>query len=256
MTIPAQGTFERNLMYSGVAHATLACFLFIRAVLVPSEPIEIRRAIRVDVVDLPRKMTEAEMMAPPAPEPVKELPKKEEPKPVEKAKEQAKVPDKPKPTVKEPKKVDLSKSQNKAIDKLKAMSALEKIKNEVSESHKAKAAEKPATTIRGNQVNAGNSLTGLDKIEFDRYFDDLHQKVLANWSIPQWLADAPLKAQVQILVDEKGVITKKTMLKPSGNQIFDGKVMEAIEASSPLPVPPARLVGKLATSGIILNFPE
>lgn len=254
MTIPQQGTFERNLLYSGIAHATLACLLFVRAVIVPSEPIEIRRAIRVDVVDLPRKMTEQEALAPPAPEPVKDLPKKEEPKPVEKPKEVAKVPEKP--AVKEPKKVDLSKSQNKAMDKLKALSALEKIKNEVSESKKAKPAEKPATVVRGNQVNAGNSLSGLDKIEFDRYFDDLHQKVLTNWSIPQWLADAPLKAQVQILIDEKGVVTKKTMLKPSGNQIFDGKVMEAIEASSPLPAPPARLVGKLATSGIILNFPE
>lgn len=254
MTIPLPGTFERSLMYSGIAHATLAVLLFVRAVIVPSEPIEIRRAIRVDVVDLPRKMTEPEVLAPPASEPIKDLPKKDEPKPLEKPKEIAKAHEKP--AVKEPKKVDLSKSQNKALDKLKALSALEKIKNEVSESKKAKAGEKQTAVIRGNQVNAGNSLSGLDKIEFDRYFDDLHQKVLANWSIPQWLADAPLKAQVQILVDEKGVIIKKTLLKPSGNQIFDGKVMEAVEASSPLPIPPARLVGKLATSGIILNFPE
>ena len=231
-------------MYSGVAHTALALFLFVRAVFVPSEPIEIRRAIRVDVVDLPRKMTEQEL-APPAPEPV--APKVLPPKQV-----------KEKPAVKEPKKIDLTKSQNKALDKIKAMAALDRIKSEVSEEKKnqKKPAEKAGTQIRGNQVNAGNSLTGLDKIEFDRYFDDLHQKVLSNWSIPQWLADMPLKAQVQILLDEKGFVTKKTLLKSSGNQIFDGKVLEAIESSSPLPAPPARLVGKLATSGIILNFPE
>lgn len=251
MTIPVKGTFERNLMISGGAHFVLMLFIFVRAVFVPSEPIEIRRAIRVDVVDLPQKMTE-QQLAPPAPEPAKVLPAKEEPKP----KETPKSVEAPKPT-KDIKKVDLSKKQNKALDKIKAMAAMDKIKNEVNEEKKnEKKSDKPATQVRGNQVNAGNSLTGLDKIEFDRYFDDLHQKVLGNWSIPQWLADAPLKAQVQILVDEKGVIFKKTMVKASGNPIFDAKVMEALDASSPLPAPPVRLQGKLSTSGIILNFPE
>jgi TonB family protein len=135
------------------------------------------------------------------------------------------------------------------------MAALDRIKNEVGE-EKRKKPDKTGTKVAGNQLHAGNALTGLDKIEFDRYFDDLHQKVLDNWSIPQWLADMPLKAQVQILLDEKGFVTKKTLLKSSGNQIFDNKVLAAIESSSPLPVPPARLVGKLSTSGIILNFPE
>jgi colicin import membrane protein len=247
MTIPQEGTFERSLMYSGVAHVSLALFLFVRAVIVPSEAIEVRRAIRVDVVDLPRKMTEQDLK-PPAPEPMP-APPKEEPKP--KAEPKAKE----KPAVKEPKKVDLTKSQNKALDKIKAMAALDRIKNEVGE-EKRKKSDKAGLRVAGNQIHAGNALTGLDKIEFDRYFDDLHQKVLSNWSIPQWLADMPLKAQVQILLDEKGFVTKKTLLKSSGNQIFDNKVLAAVEASSPLPAPPARLVGKLSTSGIILNFPE
>ncbi len=247
MTIPLRGTFERNLMISGIGHAVLVVIIFFRAVLVPSEAIEIRRAIRVDVVDLPAKVTEPVQLPAPAAEPaappIKDLPAKAEPKP------EPKVQLKP---VKE-KKVDLSKKQNKALDKIKAMAALDKIKNEVSEQKKS---DKASQQIRGNQVSAGNSLTGLDKIEFDRYFDELHQKILSSWSIPQWLADAPLKAQVQILIDDKGVVFKKTLLKSSGNSIFDGKVMEAVDASSPLPAPPGRLQGKLSTSGIILNFPE
>lgn len=254
-------TFSRNLTLSAIGHALIVMLVFVRAVFIPSEPIEIRRAIRVDVVDLPRKMTEQELNAPapepspaPAPaekakpEPVKPEPVKAEPQRPEPVKLKSDAKSKPK---------DTSKSQSAALAKLKAMSALEKIKNDVSEEKKSKtAAPKPSTVVRGNQVSAGNSLTGLDKIEYDKYFDDLEGKVRAHWSIPQWLADGDYKAQVQILIDERGYVTKKVMRRSSGNEVFDSQVMAAIDESSPLPAPPARLQGLLSTNGIILNFPE
>ncbi len=257
MTDVANDTFSRNVMISLGAHAVLLMFIFLRAVFVPSEPIEIRRAIRVDVVGLPAKMPEKVELPPPAPEPkpiaapskpeppAKELPPKVEPK-----KPEPKAPtvnlDKKKPAP------DTKKAQASALDKIKQMSALDKIKEDVAKDAKP---SKP-TVIAGNQVSQGNSLTGLEKIEYDRYFDDIEGKVRANWSIPQWLAESPLKAQVQILIDSAGYVTKKIIRRSSGNAIFDAKVIEAIEASSPLPAPPDRLRGVLSTGGIILNFPE
>jgi colicin import membrane protein len=244
-------TFSRNLTISMTGHLALLAVIFVRAVFIPSEPIEIRRAIRVDVVDLPTKMSEEQLRASepmPAraetkPEPIKEVPKAE--------------PVKTEPVNITKPKADLSKTQTNAIAKLKAMAALDKIKQDVGEAKKSEAkATKPSTVIKGNQVSAGNSLTGLDKIEYDKYFDDLEVKIREQWSIPQWLADGDFKAQVQILIDERGYITKKVFRRSSGNDIFDGQVMAALEASSPLPPPPPRLQGMLSTSGLILNFPE
>lgn len=249
-------TFSRNLIISVAAHAGLAAMFILRATFMPSQPIEIRRAIRVDVVGLPTKMPEDVKLpppptptpaapaaptppAPPKPEPVaKELPRKTEPVKI------------PAPTSKK----DLAKSQKQALNQIKAMQALEKMKDEVGKEKPQPAAKAPV--IAGNQVSPGNSLTGLEKIDYDRYFDELEGRVRSAWSIPQWLADAPLKAQVQILIDERGYVIKKIFRRSSGNDVFDAKVIEAIDASSPLPPPPQRLKGVLSTGGIILNFPE
>ncbi|HMN67459.1 MAG TPA: TonB family protein [Bdellovibrionales bacterium] len=233
-------TFSRNIAISGALHAAVLLAVFFKAVLIPNEPIEIRRAIRVDIVGLPQKQIEPVTLAPP-PAPETSLPKKVEPAPAPKAATKPAA----KPT---------ANAQREALNRLKTMSALEKIQADVKES----AEKKPAKTavIAGNQVNAGNSLTGLNKIEYDRYFDELETKIRAQWNLPQWLADAPLKAQVQILIDGRGMISRKTMVRSSGNEVFDAKVMEALEGASPLPVPPQRLQGLLATSGIIMNFPE
>ncbi len=254
--------FSRNLTISAVGHAVVLALIFVRAAFMPSEPIEIRRAIRVDVVDLPMKMTEEQLKA------AEPLPAKTEAKP-EPIKEAAKPPEpaKPEPAKPEPVKLskpdanakpkDTSKSQNDALAKIKAMNALDKIREDVKGEKKPPVKDaKPAQVIKGNQVSAGNSLTGMDKIEYDKYFDELEGKIRAQWSIPQWLADGNFKAQVQILIDERGYVTKKIMRSSSGNEIFDAQVMAAIDASSPLPVPPARLHGRLSTGGIVLNFPD
>jgi len=244
-------TFSRNVFISLGGHALVLALIMVRAVFVPTDPIEIRRAIRVDVVDLPRKMTETTLSPPPkAAEPAVKPVKETAPsKPAEPPKPETVNLAKPDPKAKKP---DTAKRQKQALAQIKAMTALDKIKQDVSKEKEAK----PSTVVAGNQVSAGNSLSGLDKIEYDRYFDELENKIRAQWSIPQWLADSPYKAQVQVLIDERGYVIKKIMRRSSGNEVFDSKVIEAIEGSSPLPVPPQRLHGMLSTSGIILNFPE
>jgi colicin import membrane protein len=248
-------TFSRNIWISAVGHGVLALMIFVKAVFSPSEPIEIRRAIRVDVVGLPAKITEPVKLPEPAPsqaqpakpvEPVKELPPKEVPKPPEPKTPTVNL-DKKKPAP------DTKQAQSRALDRIKQMAALDKIKNDVSND---KPASPKSGAIAGNKVSAGNSLTGLEKIEYDRYFDELEGKVHSNFNLPQWLAESAFKAQVQVLIDAKGFVIKKIMRRSSGNEIFDARVIEAIDASSPFPVPPERLSGTLSTGGVILNFPE
>jgi colicin import membrane protein len=241
-------TLSRNLFISIGGHLALVLVIFFQAVMIPHDPLELRTAIRVDVVGLPDKiqeLTPKEEAKPEPAAPAPKLPPKEtmvEPKP--------KAPQMP--NTKE-KKTDFSKSQKQALNKLKSLEALEKIKSQVSE---GTGKAKPTQVIKGQAINEGNSLTGLEKIDFDRYLQDVKDRILNQWSIPEWMADAKLKAQVLVLIDERGYVTRKIFRKSSGNIVFDDTVKSAIDAASPLPAPPKRLQSQLATSGIIFNFPE
>lgn len=229
--------FSQFLLYSLGIHVVIFVVLLLRAALVPSEPLEIRNAIRVDVVDLPDKIS-APPPAAPAPAPQVEVKK---PEPVKPAVE--KKPEAAKPNTKD--------VQRKALDKLKALDAIDKFKQETAEQDKPK-----PTTFKGNLVNAGDSLTGLEKVQFDSYFSSLKAHLNQHWSIPQWLEESKLRAQAMVILDGTGYVVDKKILKSSGNDIFDGHVLAAIEKSSPFPEPPARLKDILKMRGIVLNFPD
>jgi len=244
----AENSFNRNILISVFGHICVVLIIFFRAISMPDEPIQIRNAIRVDVVGLPQKNETLPEKVPEKPSPAP-APKKMPAKAAEPVKPKA-------PTValdKKEKKKDLTKAEKRALEKLKAMEALEKIEAEVG---KAKSTKPKATAVAGNKVSEGNSLTGLEKIDYDRYFDSLESKVHAAWSIPQWLADGNFKASVQVQIDENGNIIHRVFKKTSGNDIFDAKVVEALDNSSPFPPPPARLRGAMANRGVIFNFPQ
>lgn len=238
MALPhGDDAFSRFVIYSLGAHIIVFSIFIMRAALVPSEPLEIRNAIRVDVIDLPDKITEN---APAAPAPV---PKVEIKKPVHETKPIEKKP--------EAVKKDAIALQKKALEKLKALDAIDKFKKETAEQAKPK-----PTTFKGNVLNAGDSLTGLEKVQFDSYFSSLRTHLNQHWSIPQWLEQADLRAQALVVLDAEGFVVRKQILKSSGNDIFDGHVLDAIEKSSPFPAPPERLKGIMNMRGILLNFPD
>ncbi len=238
MALPhGDDAFSRFVLYSLGAHIIIFTIFIVRAALIPSEPLEIRNAIRVDVVDLPDKIVENSTSAP-APIPKVEVKKPTpEVKPVEKKPEVVKK--------------DAVSLQKKALEKLKALDAIDKFKQETAE----KAKPKP-TTYKGNVLNAGDSLTGLEKVQFDNYFTTLRAHLNQHWSIPQWLEQSDLRAQALVVLDSDGLVVRKQILKSSGNDIFDGHVLDAIEKSSPFPQPPERLKGIMSMRGIVLNFPD
>ncbi len=239
---------ERTLIISLIGHLAIASVIFLRAAFVPEQPIEIRNAIKVDIVGLPEKMDEPSLPLSQTKETLATADKEKAPlAPIKESKVET-------PTLPDPKgpKKDLAKSQKRALEELKRRAALDRIREQLA---KGKSQE-PARLVRGNQISPGNALSGLDKIAYDRYFDELREKMRANFSLPQWLADAGYKAQIQVLIDERGLIVKKILISSSGNEVFDAKAIEAVDASAPLPAPPQRLQGLLSTSGIIFGFPE
>ena len=241
-------SLSKSIYQSIAAHAALILFLVVRGFIAPSEPIHLPEAIRVDVVGLPEK---EQRLPEKQPEPTPAAPEKVvESKPKPKLPEKTKVTETPKVNLKKAEKKDdtSKKAQKAALERIHQMAALDRIQDEV-------ASQKPKP-VKGNKVNAGNALTGLEKIEYDRYFTDLEQRIRQNWSLPQWLADAGLKAQALVLIDESGMVKKKTVIKSSGNQEFDEHMLNAIEKSAPFPAPPDRLKGWLSLKGIIFNFPQ
>lgn len=225
--------FQRYVIYSFASHVAVALVLIVRAALFPSEPLEIRNAIRVDIVDLPDKIS-----APSRPA------AQETPKVV--LKEKTKAPE-PKLTLK-PK-----DNEKKALDKIRQMEAIENIKKQMAGHAEAQPAPQ---TFKGNILNPGDSIEGLDRVQYDNYFSNLKQRVLEHWSLPQWLADANLRAQALVTIDANGFVTRREILRSSGNEVFDGRVVAAIDAASPLPVPPSRLQNILSLRGMVLNFPD
>ncbi len=237
-------SLSKPISLSLAAHAGLLALFLLKMTFFPAQPIEIKRAIRVDLVGMPDKVQQKPVReaAAPKPEPVPTpapAPKVEAPKPQAKAKPVAKKPD--------PKKIE--KSQESAINRLKALAALESIRKEAE-------AQETSEQIKGNEVSKGNSLTGLEQIEYDRYYDDLEKAIYTNWALPEWLVNAGLRAQALVLIDENGHVIKKEIIKSSGDATFDAHVMSAIEKSSPFSPPPGRLKGVLAHQGIVFNFPE
>ena len=241
-------SFPRSLIISIGGHIAVVLLIFFRAVLAPSNSIELSNAIRVDIVGLPQKaqqLPDAPPVEKPAPAKAPNLPPKvEEAKP-----EKTHAPEVPNSKAKQK---EAEKAQKRALEKLKAMEALEKLKQDVA---KEKAAARTAP-VAGNIQSAGNSLTGLARRDYEAYLEELKTKVLAAWNIPQWLAEQDLKAEVLVLIDDRGFVVKKVFQKSSGNPVFDAKVTEAIDGSAPWPPPPQRLRGVLSSSGIVFKFPQ
>jgi colicin import membrane protein len=203
---PAERSEDDFTRYVGISiafHLFLLACLTVRAVLYPTEPMILDRAIRVDIVGLPDKV---KTLPPEIKEALKETPPA--PKPVEEAKPEAKkevLPDKPKAVPIENKKVNLDKAKQKQDSSLKRLEALQRIESQMKESKaKAQANAKPQP-VRGNEVSPGSALTGIAKIENDNYLVDAGDHVKKYWDLPNFLENSNLKASVIVYINESAM---------------------------------------------------
>ena len=247
-------TLSRNIFISLGLHVAVVVLVFVQAVLVPREPLDLRNSIRVEVVGLPDKMQELPK-TPTKADAIAEAPKPKLP-PKEAMPESVVKPVGPQMPNPKSKKVDSKKKQDDIIIKLKreqaAKAALEDIKKSLAE-EKSQAA---APVIKGARKEDGSDLNGLPKIAYDRYIQGLKTKVHSQYTIPEWMAEASLKVRVQVFIDDRGYVVKRAVVKTSGNTVFDKAALDAVDASSPLPPPPDNLRSRFKAFGVFLNFPE
>lgn len=260
---------SRGIGISFAIHAILISFFALKAAFLDPEPIDFSQAVRVDMVGLPEKLKQLPDSAKENAKPA--LPEKEKPaeKPVEKVVEKKPEPKpepkpvvKPKAPVKDAVNLDKTKSQQQsAIEKLKAMAALEKIKQEVSQQKKTPppvgtGQDKTGAKVKGNVISPGTALSGLSKLQHDSYAADLNTAIKKNWQLPEWLANRDFKAQAKVFIDSRGNILSRKIVKSSGNQSYDEYVLKTIDASAPLPPPPEKFTSLVEVDGILIGFPE
>lgn len=248
---------KRYVKISLILHVAVFLSVTIKATLFnePMEPFE--QAIRVDIVGLPDKVTElppAPAQETKAPEPPQ--PKKEEP--VAKVEpEKPKLPTKEKPKVEE-EAINLNKNKSKqkqALEKLKQMEALAAIEKELENESKKKASQAASQVkYKGNVLNSGTDLRGVNKLQADAYKSNIHHHITMNWSIPDYFKRRNLRVIILIRFDENGNILGKDIVQGSGNPNFDDLVLTTIQKSSPLPPPPAKFVKIAAVEGFQLTF--
>ena len=249
------GSLAKAIGISVAAHLIVLSFFVLRMVIYPSEPLTLDNAIRVDIVALPDKSPQIPNMpvvetkipppSPPVPEPLPETP------PVEAAKPE---PVKPVAIAKpDNQKINLNKTKKAQDDALKRLAALEKIEHMTKSQSPAKTAPAPRP-IKGNEISKGGSLSGVIRLEQQGYLESIHSSVQSRWNLPGFLASANLSARVRLYVDGQGNILKRQITQSSHNDIFDARLLAAIDASTPLPPPPKSLVGILEVDGIELGF--
>jgi TonB family protein len=93
--------------------------------------------------------------------------------------------------------------------------------------------------------------------EGERYFGLMSARVKRNYDVSSTIPDAErvrLSATVVIWVDSSGKVLKSDFQQKSGNTLFDGAVLSAVQKASPFPPPPDFLRNQLAHDGVALKF--
>lgn len=261
-------TNEKNngIIFSFAVHAILVAFLILKNVFFDYDGVDYQAAIRVDLVALPDKE------APIAPAKAAEA----KPLPAEATKATAvpeALPEK-KPVLDETaiklseakkkdeltKKKEEEKKKKEALDRIKKMSALESIKSSVEteriEKMVGQSESKPKPQFKGNVINAGTELTGINKIQHENYVALIDRQIKENWTLPQWMANKDFKAQALLKIDQNGIIIYNQIYKSSGNVNYDDVVLETIKKSGPFPKPPEKFSSILSEKGVLIGFPE
>jgi colicin import membrane protein len=265
-----QDNFKSSVGLSLVVHS-LILSAFLLKFLFFSEPlIDISQSIEVNFGDpkavqtadadkLPEKIQSPEEKAeePPA-EPAEEKPTEQKPeeKPAEKETPPAPA-EKPKVTEKKQARDEINlkkvKAQQKnALNKLKALSAIDKIRQDVKKEGLVKVKSGKASHI----IPAGSALGGLDKLEALSYLQQVDQSIKQQWALPQWLINKPLKARVVVKFNTQGKILSTQVISSSGNNSYDQYCVTAIEKAAPFPSVPEKFSQKFSVDGIVVGFPD
>ena len=248
--------FKSSFMLAVAFHLALILIGFIFSLfLKPSSDdaaLEILKAsVRVDIVGMP-KMTIAELRKLDLPSEVPSEPKLEAAKPKEvETQSEIKPDDIVMPSSEKPKKALSSFLQSYSSKKVNVKPA-----KKPGEGKKIDGLD--SLILEGNKLSRGTALVGdssdmADSV-FVSYVQIIPEKVKEHWKLPSFLKDQSLQCRIHVWIGPRGEILKTQIRESSGNSEYDNRALNALKAVQ-LSVPPAEIVTKLSSRGIILGFP-
>jgi len=104
-----------------------------------------------------------------------------------------------------------------------------------------------ADTVVEGDPNGDRSSTSSTATEGDPYATEIHNAIQRNWSVPTGLSLGQalnFEATVRVRIGEDGTLLEPTMVRPSGNGLFDDSCLQAVQATRRVPPPPPSQRGK------------
>jgi colicin import membrane protein len=197
----------------------------------------------------PKPEPEPPKPEPPKPEPPKPEPPKPEPEPPKKVE-----PPKPDPAIIEKlerekrekekrerlerereekkKQEEVRKKQEEARKKQEELEAARKKKKE----EEARRAEEER--LRREAEKAREAAAAAQKREFDEWVDKIRIRIRGKANVPDSVTGHP-EVHMRLRILPGGEVLEATVVKSSGNPVYDQAIERAIRSASPLPVPPA-----------------
>ncbi len=245
---------KRYLFLSLALHFIFFSVAFLSQMIFPGKAELFLPTVQIDMVALPDQVKNPDNDID-FTKPVKENAKPEPSKPEPKDDDSMKfAEEKPKP------KKDTEKKALSAIEKLREEIAKERKRKEEAMAQKRKDELKSfedryRAPIRGNQVNQGTSSSGVLAATMNAYAGHVADRVRAHWGLPPYLSNQNLRAEVRIFIDGNGNLSRYQFVTSSGNQVFDDYVKTSITQAAPFAPPPAEMARGLRSGGIDLQFP-
>lgn len=111
----------------------------------------------------------------------------------------------------------------------------------------------------GNRISEGNSYTGGAGTNsgdlFDTYATQISEAVRMRWKLPGYLLNKELSCRVQIYISSRGKLLKYKVIESSGNKDYDGRAIAAIQRVNSYPIPQKEIAARVAAGDIALAFP-
>lgn len=125
-------------------------------------------------------------------------------------------------------------AQTKALKRLQEEAQREQALKELA----AKSGQKGRAKLAGNRLSQGNSAVGMIGTASDQYRALVSDAIRRHFNIYLWQQKkGALLADIYLEVYPNGRVKAKKVVKPSSDPLFDSAVLQAIDASQPLPVP-------------------
>ncbi len=105
--------------------------------------------------------------------------------------------------------------------------------------------------LAGNRLSQGTSSTGIIGSAQDKYAAMVKNAIQKHFTVYAWQKKRKISAVVSIVVSTNGRVTEKRIVSPSSDLSFNSQVMQAIDASQPLPLPEDP---SILTGGVTIEF--